>query len=968
MTFAPFAHGHINLSTDRVPKRDGERQTRSAADILNRLARQPGVVLADEVGMGKTFVAMAVAASTILACRERGPVVVMVPPTLKEKWPKDWGVFCEKCLSLEVQGYMRHGEADSGLTFLKLLDDPPERRARIIFLTHGALHRALDDGFAKLAVIKRAFKWRSSLNAQRENFYRFAGRLLQMGNFERRAPGLLGDLLERPIENWLRTIHRSHPDFRSSVVDDPVPTHFAEALEDLPNEHVAALADALSQLPLRESTYIDERLTSVRRELAGVMGEVWKDVLRRARFHSPLLILDEAHHVKNPETRLASLFVNDQAEEESKFFERGGALGGKFDRMLFLTATPFQLGHQELIQILERFDGVNWHSQHKPLLDRAAFKEELAQLAEALDDGQASALRLDQAWGRLKGDQLRDEQGQALDPEVWWGRVQDVEEDDPVHQVVRQVGATREAMKRAETLLRPWVTRCVKEKTLNGAPDIARRRVLPGAGILDEATTEKGLEIGDHTLLPFLLAGRAQMILAASNQGRALFAEGLSSSFEAYFETRERQQEGVDEDSESGSVATGVAPEVRWYLEHLDISLRAEGRTLADQHPKIRATAERVLRLWQTGEKVLVFCHYRATGRALRQHISGLINDEVLRRGKVMLPELSEAGIGRELDRIGTQFEREGRVRKQLEVALGRIVNRYQEALSLDQRKQIIEVMRRFVRTPSFLVRYIDISRKDVSAALDEALERIDVGGLSLHKRMDDFCRFLATRCLPFERENYLGALETIQTGSYYGAEVAKAFDPAERRGDRIQERTMLLPNVRLANGEVPAETRRKLLLAFNTPLFPEVLVASSVLAEGVDLHLNCRYVIHHDLCWNPSTLEQRTGRVDRLGSKSEQVRQSIHVYLPYIAATQDEKMFRVVRDRERWFHILMGEEFKVDEATTERLAERVPLPAQLQAELTLNLEPETGGRPAPSRSDFASVAAESADDQRTSA
>ena len=149
-----------------------------------------------------------------------------------------------------------------------------------------------------------------------------------------------------------------------------------------------------------------------------------------------------------------------------------------------------------------------------------------------------------------------------------------------------------------------------------------------------------------------------------------------------------------------------------------------------------------------------------------------------------------------------------------------------------------------------------------------------------------------------------------------------------------------MLPNVRLANGEVRSETRRRLLLAFNTPLFPEILIASSVLAEGVDLHLHCRYVIHHDLCWNPSTLEQRSGRVDRIGSKAEQVKQSIHLYLPYIAATQDEKMYRVVRDRERWFQIVMGEKYEVDEASTDATAERIPLPEAIRKQLALRLHP----------------------------
>ena len=111
-------------------------------------------------------------------------------------------------------------------------------------------------------------------------------------------------------------------------------------------------------------------------------------------------------------------------------------------------------------------------------------------------------------------------------------------------------------------------------------------------------------------------------------------------------------------------------------------------------------------------------------------------------------------------------------------------------------------------------------------------------------------------------------------------------------------------------------------------------------MAEGVDLHLNCRYVIHHDLCWNPSTLEQRSGRVDRIGCKAERDCRSIHIYLPYVAATQDEKMYRVVRDRERWFQVIMGEKYSVDEASTDRQAQRILLPTQVARELTMKLHP----------------------------
>jgi superfamily II DNA/RNA helicase len=128
-------------------------------------------------------------------------------------------------------------------------------------------------------------------------------------------------------------------------------------------------------------------------------------------------------------------------------------------------------------------------------------------------------------------------------------------------------------------------------------------------------------------------------------------------------------------------------------------------------------------------------------------------------------------------------------------------------------------------------------------------------------------------------------------------------------------------------------------MLAFNTPFFPEVLVASSVMAEGVDLHLDCRNVIHHDLDWNPSVLEQRTGRVDRLGSKGEVTKQPIHVYEPFLEATQDEKLFRVVKDRERWFNVVMGEHLELDEWATDQIAARAEFPAEAAAELAFRLE-----------------------------
>jgi len=211
-----------------------------------------------------------------------------------------------------------------------------------------------------------------------------------------------------------------------------------------------------------------------------------------------------------------------------------------------------------------------------------------------------------------------------------------------------------------------------------------------------------------------------------------------------------------------------------------------------------------------------------------------------------------------------------------------------------------VDVVLRFLRTPSFLVRYLQQGVQDREEGLLKAFSATDQSGRTLRQKIEAFSQLLVG-CIPEERDELLTTLQSIQTGSIFG-NVQTIVDP----GERAQRRDKLLPNVRLANGEVNRETRQRLMLAFNTPFFPEVLVASSVMAEGVDLHLHCRHVIHHDLDWNPSVLEQRTERLDRLGSKAEKTKLPIMVDEPFIEATQDEKQFRVVKDRLRWFNAVM--------------------------------------------------------------
>src|SRR3546814_2815195 len=75
------------------------------------------------------------------------------------------------------------------------------------------------------------------------------------------------------------------------------------------------------------------------------------------------------------------------------------------------------------------------------------------------------------------------------------------------------------------------------------------------------------------------------------------------------------------------------------------------------------------------------------------------------------------------------------------------------------------------------------------------------------------------------ERLEVLESLTTVTTGDIHD----RSFDPGEVRSASDP----YLPNVRLANGSVPPARRRTLMLGFNSPFFPEVLIASAVMARS---------------------------------------------------------------------------------------------------------------------------------------
>jgi len=151
-------------------------------------------------------------------------------------------------------------------------------------------------------------------------------------------------------------------------------------------------------------------------------------------------------------------------------------------------------------------------------------------------------------------------------------------------------------------------------------------------------------------------------------------------------------------------------------------------------------------------------------------------------------------------------------------------------------------------------------------------------------------------------------------------------------------------------------KSRERVFAGFNSPLLPEVLVCTSVGAEGIDLHRHCRHVVHYDLAWNPAVLEQRTGRVDRIGSKTFRERALaqgeagpfLEVGVPFLAGTYDERMYEELRLRAQVFEVLTGGEVAGDDVEgqddvagaegKERGLRLVPLPGRMIEDLRVHL------------------------------
>jgi hypothetical protein len=95
---------------------------------------------------------------------------------------------------------------------------------------------------------------------------------------------------------------------------------------------------------------------------------------------------------------------------------------------------------------------------------------------------------------------------------------------------------------------------------------------------------------------------------------------------------------------------------------------------------------------------------------------------------------------------------------------------------------------------------------------------------------------------------------------------------------------------------------KQAVLNAFEDPSGPQILLSSEVASEGVDLQFSS-LLVNYDLPWNPAKIEQRIGRIDRIGQDAPKILIWNMVY----ADTLDERVHVRLLERLNIFKSALG-------------------------------------------------------------
>jgi hypothetical protein len=293
----------------------------------------------------------------------------------------------------------------------------------------------------------------------------------------------------------------------------------------------------------------------------------------------------------------------------------------------------------------------------------------------------------------------------------------------------------------------------------------------------------------------------------------------------------------------------------------------------AKPHPKVAAVVDAIRETLADDEKVVVFCHHRATA------------SELLRA-----------------------LERELRPRRMTSSGPPESVWREVWESRLPNKDPLVQPIIDWLCTPGI--------RRQIVAWLDEPPS---TGG-ALVEALETCRPRRATRGVPTilgAAQALVGSLLDGQSGSTRSvlqriATGRRTFGKASHFPGRLDEGLRTVGTWHDDAEHPPSKTLYTaapdiVLAIFNSPFGPDVLVATDMLSEGIDLHRYCRHLIHYELDPSPVRTLQRNGRVRRVGSWAALTGKPIRYAHPTFGGTRDEKAVAIMKQRIAAFGLLLG-------------------------------------------------------------
>lgn len=118
--------------------------------------------------------------------------------------------------------------------------------------------------------------------------------------------------------------------------------------------------------------------------------------------------------------------------------------------------------------------------------------------------------------------------------------------------------------------------------------------------------------------------------------------------------------------------------------------------------------------------------------------------------------------------------------------------------------------------------------------------------------------------------------------------------------------------------GGMSGQVNQTLVRQFRLPGYPLILISTDLLQEGEDLHTFCSTVHHYGISWTPSSMEQRIGRIDRVLSETDrrlsglgrplEGNDMLQVYYPHLEDTVELLQVQRVLARMNTFLRMMHE------------------------------------------------------------